>query len=503
MLKDCESGWKIVMNHDYLITKPIIVKNKSNIRITGKGTIRLSNAGPGGKAFFLQGTIENCKIDSLALIGERWPDATYHQMGVCFDADVASSNFRGVVLEKLYIKNLNIGIFVCSYTLGNNYGTIVKDNWIENMVGSNPMQGYGIAIHQANRCIVANNIIINANRHSIYQSYGNPANNIITGNQIIDHCKESLGGQAIVIDRSTHVICSDNLVKDFYVGGLEISASTSDSRDCSHIIVSNNIFYNRKSTDYPTVSVGEAAIPGTYTTHDILLDGNIFYEDYSVVGGSKETIRIHNGKGITIKNNRFQCVNITAGFNYILLGHPSYIDNDDDCTEIEIVDNTFTSYGTTLTGVNIVEVCSDICGNTSKHRILRNETYDVGAITYDATRTNLNIKVDDLIWTNASFGTGWSNYGSPYYNVQYKKLGDFVFIRGMATSGANLWATYPIIFTLPTTYRPAKTVTVPEVVYSAKFGIIQIPNTGAVTWVAGGDGSGYISLDEIVFSVEA
>jgi len=103
-------------------------------------------------------------------------------------------------------------------------------------------------------------------------------------------------------------------------------------------------------------------------------------------------------------------------------------------------------------------------------------------------------------WAGLSFGTGWSNYGSGYQTCQYKKVGDLIFVRGLATSGANLWSTYPTIGTLPAGYRPSG-----RLIFSADMtgaGRIDVLTSGLIIHVSGGGGSGYISLNDIVFSVD-
>lgn len=105
-------------------------------------------------------------------------------------------------------------------------------------------------------------------------------------------------------------------------------------------------------------------------------------------------------------------------------------------------------------------------------------------------------------WTNPSFDSGWSNYASGYQPVQYKKVGDLVFLRGLATSGSNAWGTYRSIFTLPVGYRPAYRLIFAQVANANVLVRLDIVADGRVYWESGGAGSGWISLDGIVFSVD-
>ena len=103
-------------------------------------------------------------------------------------------------------------------------------------------------------------------------------------------------------------------------------------------------------------------------------------------------------------------------------------------------------------------------------------------------------------WTAVSFGTNWTDYGSGYQTAQYKKFGDQVYLRGLATSNANSWTTYPTIFTLPVGYRPPARLIFEQTGNNSVAVRVDITSGGLVQWVAAGAGSGYISLDGISFS---
>ncbi|MDQ7780152.1 MAG: hypothetical protein RDV41_10660, partial [Planctomycetota bacterium] len=104
-------------------------------------------------------------------------------------------------------------------------------------------------------------------------------------------------------------------------------------------------------------------------------------------------------------------------------------------------------------------------------------------------------------WTAGSFGTGWSNYGSGYQTVQYERVGDLVFLRGLANSGGNLWATYPTIITLPEGFRPNGRLIFSQEGNANAAVRVDVATNGQVQWSAGGSGSGWLSLDGIVFSI--
>lgn len=121
-------------------------------------------------------------------------------------------------------------------------------------------------------------------------------------------------------------------------------------------------------------------------------------------------------------------------------------------------------------------------------------------MTMDASAINPLVSLGTA-WAGVSFGTSWSDYGSGFQACQYKKVGDLVFLRGVANSGAASWTTYPTIGTLPAGYRPASNLRLAADGNGAHVRI-DILTTGAIYYMAGGSGSGRISLDSIVFSVD-
>lgn len=99
-------------------------------------------------------------------------------------------------------------------------------------------------------------------------------------------------------------------------------------------------------------------------------------------------------------------------------------------------------------------------------------------------------------WQNPTFNTGWTNHGAPWQNVQYKKVGDFVFLRGLTkrTSGSET-----TILTLPSGYRPPSSETFTVMTNGNADGRIDIYNTGVVSFQAGS--ASLVQLSTIFFSV--
>ena len=97
-------------------------------------------------------------------------------------------------------------------------------------------------------------------------------------------------------------------------------------------------------------------------------------------------------------------------------------------------------------------------------------------------------------WSNVSFNSGWLNYGGSYQTAQYKKVGDFIFLRGLVkrTSGVGV-----SILTLPPGYRPPAQCLLGTLTNTG-IGRLDIQTDGQVVWSSGG--VDWFQLDGIVFS---
>ena len=142
---------------------------------------------------------------------------------------------------------------------------------------------------------------------------------------------------------------------------------------------------------------------------------------------------------------------------------------------------------------------------SSWHQILtENASGRVGiGTTIPVGKLDVRGSLASIAWTAAPFGTGWSNYAGGYQAVQYKKFGDFVYLRGLASSGGNAWASYPTIMTLPVGCRPTGGTVLLETMANANQAVrVDIDISGNVKWSSGGAGSNWLSLDGISFSVD-
>ena len=62
----------------------------------------------------------------------------------------------------------------------------------------------------------------------------------------------------------------------------------------------------------------------------------------------------------------------------------------------------------------------------------------------------------DVSWTAGTLLNSWINFGSGYQDIEYRKIGDIVYVRGLVTKTADFLLN--TIITLPVGYRPPNTV---------------------------------------------
>lgn len=347
----------------------INIINRSDYRVTGKGST-IKPFGDLTYAFNLIGTINNLQIDSLSIIGEG--NSEYHTVGIGNNSGQTISN---VIFSDLDISEVNAGISLTA-TLGGIYNkAIVTRNKIKNMRGEDSGQGYGINLSNATNCIVSNNILDDCERHSIYQGNGYNSNNVITENIIKNHRMSATthGGYrcAVVICRSSGIILSNNIITDYYDGGLEISQvnnerqgnGTYQSFYMEDVIVTGNSFINRKNAQYDAI-IGEMKIPQAANVSKVLFKDNYFYTDYSI-GGPHANITIQNGKQISVTNNMFFRDNVNGTTHFVNVGDDSYISQTDHCTDLNISDNDFIAQGSDTQDVRGIRISYALCRDTN------------------------------------------------------------------------------------------------------------------------------------------
>lgn len=351
------SGDVLHIDRDHTLSTGVTISGKTNIRITGKGSLTLSGARAKEMIFEFAGTCDNVEIDSLTLIGENtiFSGTSYYQeaVGNYSTATVTKPHIHG-----LQIYNINVGIDANTWTDGK-----IERNYISGVTGTSAGQGYGIVLSNAKRCLVDGNTIKEAGRHSIYQGSGYAANNIISNNLVLDHRKyasASAHRPAVSIARSSDVTFVNNRIYDFYDGGLGIENATGVA-GVSRILVSGNAFVNRKNT-LPAIYIGEQVAPiDSNIVSDIMIVGNQIHTDKALNPGGYE-VEILNGNSVFVRNNTLTASGVTATARMIAVGNASYISGTTHLDWLVISGNDFQTRGTDLASSAAIEMDATTTG---------------------------------------------------------------------------------------------------------------------------------------------
>jgi hypothetical protein len=104
-------------------------------------------------------------------------------------------------------------------------------------------------------------------------------------------------------------------------------------------------------------------------------------------------------------------------------------------------------------------------------------------LAFEALKKYVDLLARPTEWRNVTFQNGWTNFGAPYANVQFRRIGDLIHLRGAATGSLNV-----IAFTLPVGFRPP--VTVEEYgISSANHAVVYVASNGEVTPKGSGSSS--------------
>jgi hypothetical protein len=178
--------------------------------------------------------------------------------------------------------------------------------------------------------------------------------------------------------------CSDN--------ALEVSSDESvTNQPMYNVLVQGNVFH---ASVYRDMTIGSDAAATSSELSSLKVIGNTFNREESASNGT-ESIRIYNGRRVTIAYNDFRAENLyTLTKALIVVGTAGIASSF--INYLRIVGNTASI---TMSGFGgyLVEVATTVCAGTSNVVIADNDLDLSGAsgglMLYDATRTNPNIRV--------------------------------------------------------------------------------------------------------------
>jgi hypothetical protein len=205
------------------------INNKSNFELIGAGRGQTILKGGSSAPFIVElaGTLSNVSVAHMTLDGATPAIATE---GLGTGDNLTITTLKVFDLE---IKNVAVGISVDNSATGACTDVEIAGNYLDNMqdvynpaLGGTAGSGYGIANDGCVEVNIHDNVIRNADRHSIYQGKANQGDRpgfgkvVIQHNLIIDHAKTSslnaIWLVALVVARSSNVVVANNIIVNPY-----------------------------------------------------------------------------------------------------------------------------------------------------------------------------------------------------------------------------------------------------------------------------------------------
>ena len=283
---------------------PLRIEGKRNVQIIGAGAgktiIRATASAP--YIFELAGSNDNLTVAGMSLEGAVSLARNTH--GLASGSD--RMNLTHARFRDLDIRNVAVGISVVGSGSGICDDVQITSNRLDNIqdvvtsTGVTSGSGYGIHNDGCSNVRIADNVIRNADRHSIYQASAYQPDRpkasgsvVIEHNLVINHAQtSSLRSEwlvAIAVARSSNVVVSRNVIVNPYYDAISIENPPEENRTYSIRNVSlihNTVLGSRGADIFLTAS-------GTFSS-----DGNRFYHSNATGLASAPFIR-RGGKGVS------------------------------------------------------------------------------------------------------------------------------------------------------------------------------------------------------------
>jgi hypothetical protein len=221
----------------YLGNQGVTITDKSGLDIYGAGIGQtIIKTGPSAQfALEMAGRVSNISVAHLSIEGTYPATINTHALASGFNR----VSLTGARFFDLDIKNVAVGISVAVSTTGGCTDVQITRNYLSNIQeffkpdGTTPGSGYGIHNDGCTATRIANNVIRDADRHSIYQARGyqqpGPGSVVIEHNLIIDHAKTSALNAtwlvALVVARSSNVVVVNNVLVNPYHDAMSIETA--------------------------------------------------------------------------------------------------------------------------------------------------------------------------------------------------------------------------------------------------------------------------------------
>ena len=352
----------------------LVIENKKNfnfIGLDGSKLILISENNSSEKGIELKGVLENIKISGHTIIGDGLLSSKHQAI-----YSASGQTLKNIEVSENKISNCILGISANANLGGSIKNYIIKNNVINNIIGTAPGNGYGI--HYASIDIDNNsdvhifgNRIDNCERHSIYIGRGN---GVIVEKNIITNHRANVGDEnircAIEVSRTNNVKVINNSVLATKGSCLSLLPDdTSTNGYTENLIVQNNTLETIDGT--PCIIINYYSEELRRKLRKVLVSNNILKSN------TVANIFFYAGLEVAIENN--------------------YIESQSNCIAF------YSSYD----GVNNSALYSD------KIKVRNNTLKGLNAFRFNSftsTTSELIIENNNYILTNEVFSMG--NYTS-------------------------------------------------------------------------------------------
>ena len=163
-------------------------------------------------------------------------------------------------------------------------------------------------------------------------------------------------------------------------------------------------------------------------------------------------------------------------------------------------------------GINTIKTLLESIPNWTKGTTTTDAVFNGGNVGIGTSSPAQKLDVNGNIswnvpWTDVTtFGTGYSNFStidSGWQRCQYRKIGDIVYLRGLATKSTAL-ANNEMIINLPSEYLPPKAISFSVPAHGTTDGFshkLNVYSNGVYLDLKANTTATHINLDGISFSV--
>jgi len=314
---------------NYYLRGILTIEGKTNFTLDGNNALQKLDTLVNHANIVLSGVCDNIILTRLNILGDGLCDNSdplriHGHYGIANDSGQTLTNIK---ITDCVIKSVTIGISVSADLGGTCEDITISGNHVETVMGVEAGTGYGIHVSKCSNAKINDNVVIDANRHSIYCARG--GNATIQDNYIKNHRKSTYDADptsdemlepraAIQIARSKDLIISGNIVESSYspclmVGSNELvtlagtvatsAASKTVLGTGTHFLTGTSPAFLDKCHvgDYMYIGTDEGTID--YITSDTEL--TLLESCLSTQSGITAKIDTDNAGDITISNNFF------------------------------------------------------------------------------------------------------------------------------------------------------------------------------------------------------